>query len=774
MVLSLRRNPILVLALCVCGFRLGIAAEPWWHTYTPLVSSPTRIKNIEAVRAGAARGAGYHSGWYGFWSLDDQRRTAVSEQTCKRMAQLGLKHVWYYDSGEVGDYAGFFGKDGKMLYNGWSLPWWKGEPMTARWFGLSGFMQNVGWAPWPTAKDYHLPPFAMPDGRSPADVYDALSRRDMEGKWKFDYFSNPRVTDEIAEKTGLASIGGQQEGKEDVQGKTGWETTRLVHVDYANPQLRDYRCREIAWLIPQIKPEGIHIDNHGDLNLVYPSLCAFGEWSVHGFRQWMRERFNSEQLRALGIGDIDTFDIRAYIRDKPFDTRGKRAAHLLNPKWTEDPVWLCYLLSKVESGVAFHRAVYRTAKEAAKAQGLDCMVGGNTIPLFPGRPLLRGACDIANFEWKTVGRFGPMPEMGLPPKARVGYVTRLGAAISDAPYCWPSIYVPKNLSGEGHENLHKVLAFDCLANRAILDFGQWFLDGYPPGTPESAGFVNRFIAANADLLSRRGYMADVGVVHSTWSEVASITPLRFTAEGFTDEYAGWCHFLNRSHRQWDVILDQDLRVDVLRRFPIVVLPSAMTLTDEQASQLKQYVESGGRLIATGPTGTRHGPDRYLAPRKGNALETLAHHPKVRIVTDRPGAAYGLQEENKAAAQQMADLLAWPDCLPCVETDAPMTVGVNANTGQDAKGPFVTIDLNNYDIEVESDTIRSAPRCSVTVRLPELFRSKTLRACYVHPEMDDPEQPAILQDTDLVLNAAKGVVTVRTPSLETFGIICIRP
>lgn len=36
---------------------------------------------------------------------------------------------------------------------------------------------------------------------------------------------------------------------------------RLVDVDYANPQLRDYVCREIEHIIPQLRPDGIHADN---------------------------------------------------------------------------------------------------------------------------------------------------------------------------------------------------------------------------------------------------------------------------------------------------------------------------------------------------------------------------------------------------------------------------------------------------------------------------------------------------------------------------------
>ena len=42
-----------------------------------------------------------------------------------------------------------------------------------------------------------------------------------------------------------------------------------------------------------------------------------------------------------------------------------------------------------------------------------------------------------DFEWSTVhGHWGLRP-MGLPPKG-VGYVTRLGAALSDAPFRWPT------------------------------------------------------------------------------------------------------------------------------------------------------------------------------------------------------------------------------------------------------------------------------------------------------------------------------------------------
>jgi hypothetical protein len=52
---------------------------------------------------------------------------------------------------------------------------------------------------------------------------------------------------------------------------------------------------------------------------------------------------------------------------------------------------------------------------------------------------------------------------------------------------------------------------------------------------------------------------------------------------FVDEYSGWCDFLADTHRQWDVVLQQDLTAQNLARYPIVVLPSVLTLLDAHPS-----------------------------------------------------------------------------------------------------------------------------------------------------------------------------------------------
>ena len=741
---------------------MATAAEPWWHEYTPIVSHGS-IAEMKTAQASAVRGVGYFGGWYGYWYFDAQKEAGWGQKIWEQIGRFDAKRMMYYDLGEVGDFAGFFTSDGRMKYNAWSLPWWNGkDPLTARWFGLQAFMQNVPWAPYPTAKAYGLPPFTTPDGQPVDDLYAVLTKRDLADKWKFEYSSNPKITDDMAGHSGLTQISGKQASRSDVQLGTGWETVRLASVDYANPQYRDFCCREIARLIPLVRPEGIHADNFGDSNLGYNSGGAFGLWSQHTFRQYLQRHFAPPELLLMGITNAATFDITAYIHQKRWDWR--------DPRWTQDPLWLCYVINKMETALDYHRSFFAAAKKAALATNLECAVTGNTIPFPLGGTLMKGACDIAHFEWSTVQGWWNMRSLGLPPTGRVGYVTRLGAAISDAPFCWPSIYVQKEMAGVGHENLHKVLAFDCLANRGLLDFGHWYLDGYSPGTPESAGFINGFIRANAPRISHRRYQADVAVIHSAWSELASQTIVNPVPDMFVDEYCGWCQFLGDTHRQWDVVLQQDLTATNLARFPIIVLPSVMTLTDPQVAELRRYVAGGGHLIATGLTGTRYGPDRYLAPRPTNALTTISSMPSIFITTNRPGVTYWRKDRDPAAAQNMAALLNGCAIPPSVTTDAPATVGVNLNFGRDANSPLLTLDLNNCDLVVTNDTLRVTPSCATTIRLPLAWHGVNLHASYVQPETK-AETPLI--GDAFVVDCKTGTARIKTPSFSTYLLVYIQ-
>ncbi|MBN1553150.1 MAG: beta-galactosidase trimerization domain-containing protein [Phycisphaerae bacterium] len=67
---------------------------------------------------------------------------------------------------------------------------------------------------------------------------------------------------------------------------------------------------------------------------------------------------------------------------------------------------------------------------------------------------------------------------------------------------------------------------------------------------------------------------------------------------------GMHNLLNALHYPSEVLLDNMLTAEFLHRYPVVVLPDVQCMSEESAQALREYVETGGCLIALGATGTR--------------------------------------------------------------------------------------------------------------------------------------------------------------------------
>lgn len=738
----------------------------WWKTVTTFSSGKNPLADSQTVQPDAVRGLAFQSGWYGFWSLDEQRRQKTPWSRWHKAHEQGLRRVLYFDGGEVGDFAIFTDASGAVVENGWTLPQSDaGEDLTPHWFGLEAFMDDVDWAPYPTAQDYDLEPFTMPDGKEKKDIYDALAARDLSDAWQYAEYSNAAITDDMAEQSGLDKLSHRQTAGEDIANKTGWVINRLVHVDFANLELAKYHSRELTRVIKALHPDGIHVDNLGESNTQYPQYYAFGVWARARFRYWLQEQFSPSELDEMGIGNLAQFDILAYVLRAMKSMDGDRDAQMNNEQWTQDPIWLSYLVFLSEAAATYHKTFYRTTKQAT-AWGSDIMVAGNLVPVSPGATLVRGACDLPIFEWWTTKGFGPSRPMGLPPFARIGYVTRLAAHLCTASYSVPSLYVSKNLSGEGHENLHKVLAMDALANAGVLDYGYQFLDGYSPGTSASAAFVNRFVSSNSERLTSHRYLPDIALVYSDWSQTANITVRCVMPEKMFDEYAGWATYLSHAHRQWDVLLAEDMDLQRLSDFSVVVLPSVSVLTDEQAAALRQYVDNGGRLIVTGDTGSRDGPSGYLLPRATGALTDLVSNPNVHMTPERPASAYWAS--SGSGAEQLDALLDFPTHVPPVTTDAPETVSVDLGCAYEDGAHELTLDLVNYALDPQTDAVTPAPDVTVQVTMPDGWGESAVHATAI--QADDSAGPQSLD----VQAVGHSTVSVRVPSFRFATLVTLEP
>jgi len=75
----------------------------------------------------------------------------------------------------------------------------------------------------------------------------------------------------------------------------------------------------------------------------------------------------------------------------------------------------------------------------------------------------------------------------------------------------------------------------------------------------------------------------------------------FITDDWQDYYwnslTGWHHLLAYSQFHLDVFFDQHLQLSFLRRYPVIILPLALSLTSTQYEVLMEYVKAGGILFA---------------------------------------------------------------------------------------------------------------------------------------------------------------------------------
>lgn len=82
-------------------------------------------------------------------------------------------------------------------------------------------------------------------------------------------------------------------------------------------------------------------------------------------------------------------------------------------------------------------------------------------------------------------------------------------------------------------------------------------------------------------------------------------------------WAGWARALGNRHQAYEVVLDGDLETERLSRYQVVVADNPAALSDAQVASLREFVRSGGTLIASyhaslyDETGARR-PDYALA------------------------------------------------------------------------------------------------------------------------------------------------------------------
>ena len=754
----------------------------WWRQPSSFVSNLNayKISDLEEMSGDAGRGSA-HGGWYGIWNYSLKSTDSYANGNKRKLDSAGMKKIAYFDLGEVGEYLSFVSPEKEMLKNAWALPQYKGEQGSLHWFGLQSFITDADWIDLPTAKDFNIQPFTYPDGSTPDpdNWYSAVVRKSIFGDIAIDSMSNSKISDEMAEQLKLETVTEKQSNRADIQGKSGWITVKLMSTDYANPQYLDYHKKELTIFINKHmdaeRLDGIHFDNFSDNNCNRVQQSGFGEWSIDYFKKYLKKHCSSRELRDMGIRKLKSFKVREWFLSRPWlkgDPKKSRA-YWSSPEWRKEKIYRLYQMSLIEAALKHHGEISETLKTVSKENGRELPVIGNLIPNFPGAALFDGLVDIPCFEWatyKTYGMFNNDNPMGTPPEGRIAWISRLAARVGTTGYSIPSTYVPQDMQGESTTEVHKVMQFDCLANRASYDFGHWYMDGYTPGTTQSASAGIGFLKAARKDLTGREFNAQIGLVWSAWSGLAATlpSPNHTVQEIYADEYVGWGNYLAHSAWQWDVLLSHRLTLEQMKKFKVLIFPATIALSDKQIKLIGSYYKSGGKVIMTGNAGAYYGPEGYLLPRdnNGRALKKALRSSQKALLLemDTPGRDY-LIGDKTIAKRNLDKLLDKLKIKPLIVGEIPETVAVTLNRQSDGSA---AVDVVNYDVSLENNTITPTP--SFEVRIEKNVLGLTPQNIYYRSAGENNNNKIKLSESEWSFH--KETLQLKVPSLPYYCIITI--
>ncbi len=733
----------------------------WWHEMFSLafdghgnfVAPHLDTLNARVASVGAV-------GFYGIWDADLNRDMPWMRGNEKAFANHPeIKRLVYIEGAGETKVLARVAADGRVLFTEGVLSGLD-DPQRLQyvdqrirpggrtvWLGTWQFLQGREFRtalgqPLPTAADLGLPPFTHPLTGAvitdEAEFWRTRSARPLLGPTHHGLRSYRAIPDELASRLELAGLT-QRDEQERWLVRSG--EAMLYDGAFARYQTANFRR-----VVETLAPDMVHYD---DWDLRSPTLLnARADIHLAAFRRFVREHFDDEQSRRLfGVdkAGIDEFDVFHYLLNPPwrgeYDGRGSTPdgpawMAATDPRWLADEVWRTFQIACVEDRLAAMREIYRTNRATAREMGRDVPMVANIIPTLSAAFLQRDCVDMANFEWPNFKTYGALPRpFGHYPDARLGLGPRMAAKIGTTGHAMVDPYVEVQHSGwdgagftrRHGETLHEVIAFDLLANRGIPAFALTYDGGFSPGSVHSASRIHQFINEASPVLSRREFIADIGLAVSSWSQLAAQTPFggwnHEVSKRHLAEFVGWAQHLMtaRDFPQWDLVPFDHVTGTDLERFRLVILPSVLVVTADQRSVLKGYLAQGGRLLVTGETGTFGGPRDRLLPQAQSVVDALAVEfpDQVVVVEGKPGVAFHL-DPSKAEPLRTLRQRASMHRPVLTAASAPEQVALYLSRHRDRPGE-ITVDLVNHDYDLDSDKLTpvTAGDFTITLDLPDV-------------------------------------------------------
>lgn len=612
-------------------------------------------------------------------------------------------------------------------------------------------------------------------------IFDAGCSKDVFGKVFYEYGYEAKVN-QIDPKTrkqtgpldGLlevkdAPIGTPDPGFTPEEWKkaksAGYAGDILTGKDIACPIWIDYLDGSIRHALDEGEIDGLWVDNFSawDNFNSRPIQRAFGEWTVAGFRdflvkEWMAKLPESYRKKI----DAKIFDVRKYLVDQyhawggtgnSLKEVGKNRAWR-DPRWKDDPIWRAFLIYKRRAGFNGLTRYYETVKKRAAEVGKpDFLVTGNDIPGF-SLGWVRGNLDMVSTElgWNHGSTFGAKGLMPPPDSAYVA-VYRLAREHAKSRFVNVWMYVPKQYFNR--ENLGHVLHYQGLANHALpkaqLTFRHYGLTaGTPEGIAEYFGFVERIEPVFRDRVPIPGKVALLYASSSQLFDMAPLGSYNMMDMAHSFSFYGWGTALVKRQIPWTAVPEWKINLDNLKRFDVLIVPNVDVIGDAELQTLQSWVQQGGRLIITGKFAIRGGEEENFDLRTKNDIPLMIASEKAAlsekaiplgkgfVVMERkdPGYKYYVEDKRRSEIQigigHLLDRIKKTGkILPdYVTVPAGFPYGVDITLHEDGKRFFV--DLNNTQIDLETDVVTPSGKLRFSVLLPEFLKGKKLKTTVYSP------------------------------------------
>jgi len=367
--------------------------------------------------------------------------------------------------------------------------------------------------------------------------------------------------------------------KENGQPYTYGAATYRYYWNRNHPDAQAYYKKIIRFAVEDMGVDLIHFDN-------YSLGPGSDDNSVQRFRQYLRDNFTADELRTMGVEDLNA---QQPPKTGPPD-------NLLRRVWLE---FSCQSLAD-----SYHQ-MGRYARTLRKDILVECNPGGPgkriRPPIDHGRLLKGGECF-----WDECYSSGYVKNE-LRNRIRTYKIARKMDNIT-------FIYTITPLE------MAESMAFnrDCLGCICWFEYGK-IVDrpGSPKPMSSDLGPFIRFFHQRRDLLRNTDVVADVAVLRSFPSQAfAQSKNAQLTSrveQAFIEERI-----------PFQIIYDHHL--NDLKSYRILVLAGCLALSDRQIEQIKQFVDGSGQLCVVGPVATH---DQWMLPRKKPALADI---PAEKLIT----------------------------------------------------------------------------------------------------------------------------------------------